>query len=245
MPMVENHSMPFETKSIEYRVGDATFEGVLTGDLSRSAQPGLVMFANALGVSAAALETAQEIAARGYVVFLADLYGKSNRPTTLSEGSGFAGPLRADRKLWRQRANASVDVLREQSSVDAKRIGALGFCFGGSTALELARSGAEVRGVASLHGGLASATPEEAKAIRGSVFVLHGADDPFVPPADVRAFEEEMRAAKVDWQLIEFGGAVHSFSDKGANIPGKAVYDEKVARRALAMVDGFFKEVCA
>jgi dienelactone hydrolase len=232
------------TQTIIEHVGlGVPFASVLVGDTTCSGQRGLLVFPNALGVSPDTLETAHEIAAKGYVVLVVDLYGKDVRPTTLVDGSAAAGPLRKDPTRWRTLMNGALAVLRAEPSVDPKKLGAIGFCFGGSCALELARSGADVRAVASLHGGVATQNPDDAKSIKGSVFVLHGADDPFVPEADLRAFESEMRAAGVDWQLIEFGGTVHSFTDKGANIPGKAVYSPRVVRRAFRMVHDFFDEV--
>ena len=130
----------------------------------------------------------------------------------------------------------------KSATLAAGKVGSVGFCFGGTSALELARSGAKVAAVVSIHGGLSSPTPADAKAIVGKVLALHGADDPNVPPEEVAGFQDEMRKAGVDWELVAFGNAVHSFTDPDANTPGKAQYNPKVARRAYEMMNNFFAE---
>jgi dienelactone hydrolase len=146
----------------------------------------------------------------------------------------------------RARVNKALEVLRAEgkaAGLDAKKLGAIGFCFGGTGVLELARSGADVAGVVSFHGGLdASPVPVDSKGITAKVLALHGADDPYVPAADVKAFEEEMRKAKADWQLVSYGNAVHSFTDVDANLAGQAQYNPKVAKRAYKAMSDFFAE---
>jgi len=168
------------------------------------------------------------------------------RPKGFDEAGKVAGALKANRPLLRKRVNAALRALLGQAKsapLDDKELGAIGFCFGGTTALELARSGANVAGVVSFHGGLSSPTPDDAKAIKGRVLALHGADDPSVPPADVSTFEDERRNAKVDWELVAFGGAVHSFTAPDANMPGRAQYNAPVARRAFKRMNDFFDEL--
>src|SRR5205085_720820 len=140
-----------------------------------------------------------------------------------------AGKYKSDRELLRRRANAGLAVLKKHELTDTKHVAAIGYCFGGTTVIELARSGADVAGVVSFHGALDSPKPEDGKNIHCKVLALHGADDPFVPAKDVAAFEDEMRSAKVDWQLVKFGGGVHGFTDWNAgndNSKGMA-YNEK------------------
>jgi len=141
--------------------------------------------------------------------------------------------------------NAAFEQLKKSQFVDAQKTAAIGYCFGGTTVLELARSGADIDGVVSFHGALATPAPDDAKSIKGKVLALHGADDPFVPPAEVQAFEEEMRKGKVDWQLVAYGNSVHSFTDWNAgndNSKG-AAYNEKADKRSWEDMKDFFSEL--
>jgi len=162
------------------------------------------------------------------------IYGKGIRPHTPEEAAGEAAKYKNDRALLGARAQAALAVLAKHELTDPKRIAAIGYCFGGTTVLELARSGAEIAGVVSFHGGLSTPDPTEPKKIRAKVLVLHGADDPNVPPQEVAAFEEEMRQAGVDWQLIAYGGAVHAFTDwsAGSDNSKGAAYNERADRRS-------------
>lgn len=234
------------SKPVGYTLGDVAYEGVLVyDDASKAKRPGLVLVPNWLGVTPANVKQAEEVAGTRYVVFVADMYGKGKAPKSMEEAGKAAGALKADRKAMRERVNRALAELLAHGAhapLDAGRVGAIGFCFGGTSVLELARSGASVSGVVSFHGGLSSPTPADAKAISGKVLALHGADDPTVPRDEVKAFEDEMRAAKVDWQLVAFGNAVHSFTDPDAKMPGRAEYNPKVARRAYQMMNAFFAE---
>lgn len=230
------------TKKIPYELEKTKFESVLVYDDAAKALPGLVMVPNWLGVNEANLKQAQLIASRGYVVLLADLYGMEGRPKNQDEAGKMAGAVRGNRPLMRQRMKKALEVLLsvKGAPLDVKRVGAIGFCFGGTGALELARSGAKIAGAVSFHGGLSSPAP--AAPFTAKVLALHGADDPAVPPEEVNAFQAEMRAAKVDWQLVSFGNAVHSFTDPDANVPGRNQYNPVVAARAYGMMDTFFAE---
>lgn len=235
------------TKKVPYEFDGVKLEGVLVTEEGGAKRPGLVLVPNWLGVTEANVKQAQLIASRGYVVFVADAYGVKGRPKNQEEAGKAAGALKADRALLRKRVAKALEVLHGMTVpwLDTTRLGAIGFCFGGTAALELARSGAAVKGVVSFHGGLSSPTPDDAKRITGKVLALHGADDPFVPPEEVAGFEAEMRAAKVDWQLVAYGNAVHSFTDVDANVPGKSQYHPAVAARAYAAMDAFFAEAFA
>ena len=136
-------------------------------------------------------------------------------------------------------------MLARQELTDPKRMAAIGYCFGGTAVLELARSGADVAGVVSFHGGLSSPTPSDAKNIRAKVLALHGADDPHVSPKEVAAFEDEMRQGGVDWQLIAYGGAVHAFTDWNAGTDNSkgAAYNERADRRSWEAMKQFFAEL--
>ena len=234
------------SKPVAYKAGAAALEGVLIyDDAQKSPRPGLVLVPNWMGINEANLKQAREVAGQKYVVFVADMYGKAVRPKTMDEAGKASGAVKADRKLMRERINKALETLVAQAKtapVDAGKLAAIGFCFGGTSALELARSGAKVAGVVSFHGGLSSPTPDDAKAIKARVLALHGADDPFTPPEEVKAFEEEMRKAKVDFELDVYGGAVHGFTDPDAKMPGQAMYDPKVSRRAFQRMETFLAE---
>ena len=237
-----------QQKIIEYQDGDAVLAGVLVAASAPAAAkaPGVLVVSDWMGVGPFAIERATQLAGLGYVAFVADIYGKGIRPANAQEAGAQAGKYKQDRALLRRRVNAALAVLRDQPGCDGGRVAAIGFCFGGTTVLELARSGAPVAGVVSFHGGLDSPTPADAKKIRGKVLVLHGADDPHVPPADVAAFEEEeMRAAGVNWQLTAYGGAVHSFTNPHAgdySLKGVA-YNAQADRRSWQALTDFLHEL--
>src|SRR5262245_33957984 len=202
-----------QTQNVTYKQGKAVLEGYLAwDDASTDKRPGVLVVHDWMGISDHTKKEAEKLAELGYVAFAADIYGKGVRPTDPKSAGEQAGKYKGDRKLLRARARAAFDVLARNKNVDATKIAAIGFCFGGTTALELARDGAPLAGVVSFHGGLSTPTPADAKNIKGKVLVLHGADDPNVPPDEVAAFEKEMRDAGVDWQFVAYGGAVHAFT---------------------------------
>jgi dienelactone hydrolase len=180
------------------------------------------------------------------VAFCADIYGKGIRPQNIAEAGAQATKYKTDRKLLRARANAGLATLKANPLVDPARVAAIGYCFGGTTVIELARSGADLAGIVSFHGGLDSPTPADGHNIKCKVLVCHGADDPFEKPADLAAFEQEMRDAGVDWRLIKYGGAVHSFTQPnvGEAIPG-ARYNARADHRSWNDMKSFFNELFA
>jgi dienelactone hydrolase len=198
-----------------------------------------------MGVSDDTKMRAEMLAGLGYVALTADIYGKGVRPKNAQEAQAEAGKFYQNRPLWRARAKAGLDFLATRPEVDPDRLGAMGYCFGGGTALELARSGAPVKGTVTFHGALSSPTPDEAKNIKGKVLVLHGADDPYVKQADVTAFMDEMRKGGVDWELVQYSGAVHAFTVKGAGTDNSkgAAYNAEADRRSWEAMKDFWKEV--
>ncbi len=231
-------------RPITYSVDKVPLEGVLLfDDAVKTPRPGLLLVPNWLGINEANLKQAELVAGTKYVVFVADMYGKANRPKNMDEAGKAAGALKADTKLMRARAYQAMETLVAQAkdaNLDVKKLGATGFCFGGTVALELARAGSKANAVVTFHAGLATSAP--ATSIAPKVLVLHGADDPTVPEADVKAFIGEMRGAKADWQLVSFGNSVHSFTDVDAKVPGRSEYNPVVAKRAYQMADNFFAE---
>ncbi|MFA5677914.1 MAG: dienelactone hydrolase family protein [Pseudomonas sp.] len=234
------------TRTVDYQIDGETYQGMLVyDDATAEPRPGLLMVPNWMGVTENAAKKAYRAAGTDYVVFVTDMYGKNVRPADAAEAGAVAGAVKNDRALMRNRVNAALEVFKAEAGerLDVGRLGAIGFCFGGTTVLELARSGTQIGGVVSFHGNLDTPDNSEADAIKMPILVLHGADDPYVPPEQVAAFENEMRQAQVaDWQLISYGGAVHSFTDPTANSPGQAQYDERVANRAFDQMRLFFNE---
>ena len=231
---------------VEYRQGSTVLEGYIAYDASvKTPRPGVVIVHDWMGVSDYVKMRAEQIVKLGYVAFVADIYGKGVRPKNQQEASEQAGKFRADRSLMRARAQAAVDELKKRSVVDPKRLAAMGYCFGGGVALELARSGADLAGVISFHGNLDTPNPEDAKNIKGSVLVLHGADDPYVKAEVVQAFQDEMRNARVDWQFVSYGGAVHAFTQAGAgDDPSKgAAYNALADKRSFEEMKRFLREI--
>lgn len=235
-----------QTKTVEYKQGDTTLEGVLVWDDAISGRrPGVLIVHQWLGLTDYEKRRATMLAQLGYVAFCADIYGKGVRPKNTQEAGVEATKYKTDRALLRERVNAGLTVLKQNDLVDPRRVAAIGYCFGGTTVLELARSGAEVVGVVSFHGGLDSPAPADGKNIKCKILACHGADDPFVSAKDLAAFEDELRAAKVDWQLIQYGGAVHSFTQPMAgndNSKG-AAYNEKADQRSWQAMKDFFAEI--
>ncbi|WP_347904847.1 dienelactone hydrolase family protein [Pseudomonas purpurea] len=233
-------------RSVVYQVDGQPYESRLAFDASHTGpRPGLLMAPNWMGVSAGAEKIAQDVAAKGYVVLIADLYGQSVRPQNGDEAGAAMMPLKNDRALLRKRMQAAFEQLQKQTEarVETSKLATFGFCFGGCCALELARSGAPLKAAVSFHGTLDTPDVNDAKNIKGAVLVLHGASDPLVPSAQLPAFEAEMNAAGVDWQLLSYGGAVHSFTDPHANVPGKMMYDVRTARRAFVSMHNLLEEV--
>ena len=232
---------------IEYRHGDVVLSGYAAFPDTPGKLPGALVVHAWKGIGKHERETVDRLAKKGYFAFALDMYGKGIRPKTNQEAAKQAGIYRGDRNLMRERAKAGLAWLAAQPNVDPTKIVALGYCFGGGTVLELARSGADVKGVASFHGNLDTPDPEDAQNIKAAVLVLHGAADPHVPKAQVDAFTAEMGATKVDWQLVMYGGAVHSFTheDAGTDVSRGAAYDARTAKRAYAAADAFFAEVLA
>ena len=223
------------TAVIEYRQGDTVLEGYLAHDgVVKGQRPGVLVVHEWSGINPYVKQRAEQLAKLGYVALAADIYGKGVRPRAPDEAAKVAAVYRNDRALMRARAQAALEVLRHHEGVDSKRIAAIGYCFGGTTVLELARNGADIAGVVSFHGGLDTPNPEDARNIKCKVLVLHGGDDPFVPAAQVAGFWQEMRKAGVDWQMIVYGGAVHSFTnpESGSDPSRGAAYSERADRRS-------------
>jgi len=204
-----------------------------------------VMVPNWRGITSSAIAKAAQMAGTEYVVLVADVYGKTVRPANNAEAGAAVQPLLANRSRLRARAAAALDALKAEAGrapLDASRIAAVGFCFGGSTVLEMARAGLPLAGVVSLHGGLSTPMPAQAGSTKVPVLVLNGAADTAVSREDIAQFGEEMDRAGVDWQFVNFGGAVHCFAEADANSPPNCVYHPQAAKRAWKMLADFLVE---
>ncbi len=241
-----NTEAAIKTKIIEYKQGNTVLEGYLAWDDAKPFQrPGILVVHEWTGLGPYVKKRAEMLAKLGYVAFAADIYGKGIRPSTPAEAAKIATIYKDDRPLMRARARAGLDTLRGQKFVDPNRIAAIGYCFGGTTVLELARDGADIKGVVSFHGGLATPRPLDAEKIKGKVLALHGADDPYVKADEVAGFQDEMRKAEVDWQMNIYGGTVHSFTnpDAGTDNSTGAAYNEKADKRSWEAMKQFFAEI--
>jgi dienelactone hydrolase len=201
---------------IEYQSGAVLCEGLHVVDTAKTGKlPSVLIIHQWTGLSDNEKMRARMLAELGYNVFAADIYGKGIRPQPPASGQE-AAKYKTDRTLYRTRMLAALEALRQTPQAEPAEIAAIGYCFGGMGVVELARSGAMVKGVVSFHGGLDSPTPVDGKNIKGKVLALHGADDPFVPVKDLAAFEQEMKDAGVDYKLVQYPGAVHAFTQKAA-----------------------------
>jgi dienelactone hydrolase len=235
-----------KTQEVEYEHRGTKLLGYLAyDDAVQGKRPGVIVVHEWWGHNDYSRRRAEQLARLGYVGFAIDMYGKGVRASAVEEAAKMAGQFKNDRKLMRERAAAGLETLKKQQQVDPARLAAMGYCFGGQVSLELARSGADLKGVVSFHGALDTPNPSDGKNIKGAVLVCHGADDPFVPAEHVQAFEKEMRDAKVDWQLIAYGGAVHSFTNPDIDKVGLkgAAYNAKADRRSWQHMQAFFEEL--
>lgn len=235
-----------QTETVEYKDGKVLLEGFLAQPAGlKEKRPAVIIVHQWMGLGDHEKASAQKLAEKGYVVLAADIYGKGVRPGSPAEAGQFSGKYKEDVKSFRSREKAAFDFLKKNKNVDPKQIVIMGYCFGGTGALEAARSGLPVVGAVSLHGGLTSKNPQDAKNIKGKVLILHGAIDPYVPPADVEGFMKEMNEAKIDYQFVAYSGAVHAFTQKDAgNDPSKGhAYNAVAERRSWEALGAFLNEV--
>jgi len=234
-------------RTIDYDVDGKKMQSVLVYDDSvKTPRPGLVMTPDWLGMNDIQIALGKQVAGKDYVVLVADVYGVDVRPKNADEAGAAAKNMYAHRSDLSARINAALTQLKGQvgkAPLDGKHWGAFGYCFGGATTLDLARSGADVQGVVSFHGNLATDDPSMAKKIKAKVLALNGGDDKFVSDDSIVAFKKEMRDANVDWQFVSFGGAVHCFAIPSAKgeVPG-CQYNERAAKRGYALMHSFLAE---
>jgi dienelactone hydrolase len=236
------------SQSVKYEADGLAMDSELCFEPGADQRPGVLVFPEIFGLGEHALSRARRLAALGYVVLAADLHGGRQVIDDLNTVMTLMAPIRQDLPRVRARAQGALEALLRCREVDPTRIAAIGFCFGGTIALELARSGAPLIGVVGFHSGLATSAPADAKNIRGRVLVCIGADDPGVPPEQRAAFEREMRAAQLDWQMTLYGGVLHGFTNPEADRrarPDFLRYDAKADARSWQQMRAFFDEIFA
>ena len=236
------------TTTIDYTADGLAMKGHLATNDAPGLRPGILVFPEAFGLGAHAKSRAERLAALGYVALAGDLHGNQYNSTTLDEALTLLAPLRADPAKIRARATGALQTLLAQPGVDPNRIAAIGYCFGGTMSLELARSGAQIAAVAGFHSGLSTKSPEDAKNIEARVLVCIGADDPAINADERAAFEAEMKAGHVNWQLSLYGNTVHSFTNPDADKLGRpdfAAYNKTADDRSWSEMLTLFNEAFA
>jgi dienelactone hydrolase len=232
------------TQTVDYPDGDTVLQGYLAYDDSFTGKrPGVLVVHEWNGLGKYVQSRCEQLAKLGYVAFGADIYGKGVRPEGAQACMAESSKYKKDRALLRERANAGLTELKNNALVDPAKIAAIGYCFGGGTVLELARSGAPVAGVVSFHGNLDTPNPEDAKAIKGKVLVCQGGADTFTLSA-LPDFKKEMQDAKVDCQIITYPGAVHGFTnpDNKGEMQG-VKYDAHADHESWKAMLAFFKKI--
>lgn len=235
-------------KTIEYKEGETTLKGYLAwDDAVKGKRPGILVVHEFWGLNDHARKQADRLADLGFVAFALDMYGDGMATDDPHKAGEMSGRFRQDKKLLIARAKAGLNVLLKNENVNTSKIAAIGYCFGGSTVLQLALSGADLAGVVSFHGGLGGIQYEPGTKVTAKILVLHGADDPMIPAEQITAFQDTLRKANADWEMNYYGNAVHSFTNESAakaNIKGVA-YHKPTAERSWQAMRDFFAEIFA
>lgn len=234
-----------QTKTVKYQDGDVECVGfVAWDDAVTGKRPGVLVVHEWWGLNDYARDRARQLAQLGYIAFAADMYGEGKTVAHPNDAAAMAGKVRANVQAWRKRAQASLDVLKAQPECDATKLAAIGYCFGGSTALQLAYTGADLKAVATFHAALPTPTADEAKQVRARVLVCHGADDKFIPEPAIKAFRDALDGAGAKYEFIAYPGAVHSFTvpDAGKhNNPGMQ-YQKQADEKSWAAMQQLFRQ---
>ena len=234
-----------QLKAVAYADEDQKLEGFLAIPKKQNKdKAGVLLLPAWMGIDNNAKENATELAKLGYTTFVADIYGIDKRPASPKEAGKIAGAFKKDIKLYQKRIQLALDQLLK-SGVNPDKIAVIGYCFGGTGAIEAARSNMKVSGIVSFHGGLGRDAARTIDPINPKVLVLHGADDFYVPETEIKAFQNEMRSAKSDWQMVYYANAVHAFThkDAGSDNSKGAAYNEKAAKRSWEAMNTFFNEI--
>jgi dienelactone hydrolase len=243
--IILSFNMNAQLKPVSYSDGNQKLEGLLAQPKKAlEGKAGVLILPAWMGIENNAKENAAELAKLGYITFVADIYGVDKRPTNAKEAGELAGHFKTNYLEYQKRIQLALDQL-VKSGANPNQIAIIGYCFGGTGALEAARANFKVKGVVSFHGGLGRDASRTIETITPKVLVLHGADDFYIPETEIKAFQDEMRIAKADWQMVYYADAVHAFTHKDAgNDKSKGTaYNEKAAKRSWQAMLVFFKEI--
>jgi dienelactone hydrolase len=248
--LVGTASAAVREEAVTYRAGDTVMKGFLVyDDASKAKRAGIVVVHEWWGITKHVRDEARKFAGQGYTAFVADMYGDGKTADNPNDAGALAGAVYKDPVAMQARFNAAKDLLARHATVDASRIGAAGYCFGGSVVLDMARVGSSLKGVAAFHAGLdAGVSPAAAGKVKAKLLVLNGAADPFIKPESIDAFKKEMAAANVDYRYVSYPGAVHAFTNPEATEKGKTfnlplAYDAQADRQSKAEASKFFSAV--
>jgi len=236
-----------QEEAVTYKDGDTVMKGfIVYDDAKKGKRPGIVVVHEWWGITAHTREEARKFASQGYTAFVADMFGEGKTADNPTDASGLMKGLMGNPAGMQSRFNAAQAQLAKHATVDAKKIGASGYCMGGAVVLNMARSGAELKGVAAFHANLSAQKPAAAGSVKGMIIVLNGADDPFVKPDSIEAFKKEMDGAKVNYRFINYPGAVHAFTNPEATAKGKQynlplAYNAEADKQAKAEAQKFFQ----
>ena len=234
---------------VEYKAGDTVHKGYMVyDDAVTGKRPGVLVVHEWWGHDQHARNSARNLAEAGYVALALDMYGDGRQAGHPDHAGKFSGEVRKNLPLMKSRFEAGMQLLRKQPQVDGKRLAAIGYCFGGSVALEMARAGEDLRGVASFHGGLATEYPAQPGKVKAQVLVMNGAEDPFVPVEQIAAFKKEMEGAKVYYKFVNYPGAKHSFTNPDADANGTKfnlplAYNPVADRKSWDELQAFLKQI--
>ena len=234
------------TKTISYEENGVSFQGYLAyDDTVKGKRPGVLVVHEWWGLNDYAQKRARQLAGLGYVAFALDMYGKNKVTDHPDQAEKFMEEITANVDAWQKRALAGLAVLKKQSVTDSSRIAAIGYCFGGSTVQQLAYSGAEIRGIVSFHGSLVPPTKSAVKHTKAKILICHGAADPFTKPEALQTYLAAMNASGLNWEIILYGNAKHSFTNPGADKYGMAAlaYNPTTDRRSWENMKQFFNEI--
>lgn len=236
------------SRPVEYSHGGTLCKGVLfLDDAVKGKRPAVMVVHEFWGLNDYVRKRCAMLAELGYAAFAADMYGDGMVTTHAPEASGWSKQIQANIQTWRERALKALDILKAQPEVDPARVAAMGYCFGGSTVMQMAYAGADLRGVASFHGALPPAEGVAKGSIKAKVLACHGADDAFIPAEKVEAFQKSLSEAGAVWEFITYSGTKHSFTNPDADKAGmaNAAYNKRADMRSWEALLGFLKEVFA